>query len=320
MADTVAARPQPLLHKLPALGRQLALWEWVPTASPKESSNKVVTILFHHATGFHGRCWDEVIRRLPHHYRCLCFDAVGHGLSDGPDEGMTWRAAAACMLEALSAAKVSRDDLDLVVGHSFGGWMATYTSACGPKPFPALLLVDPVVAPAWTYGTETSRVRQKGISAFITKRKDTFESVEEMFERFSSREPYSGWNPQVLRDYCHFGLAPAPSSAGPSLQLLCRPEIEAHWYSEASTSESNLAKEVEYLKEQRQRCIVLRAPSGSPVPFRGSPTDPELAKRLGDGAEDVLCEAMDHFIPMTHPEVVAHHILRLVDGVEASKL
>ena len=38
---------------------ELSYWEWAA------DGRVAVTAVFGHATGFHGRLWDEVIRRLP---------------------------------------------------------------------------------------------------------------------------------------------------------------------------------------------------------------------------------------------------------------
>ena len=46
----------PALHFVPEGQLKLAVWEW-PGDSP--------TLLFAHATGFHGRCWDHIVQHFP---------------------------------------------------------------------------------------------------------------------------------------------------------------------------------------------------------------------------------------------------------------
>ena len=62
-------------------GEELAVWEW-PGEDPP--------LLFAHATGFHGRCWDRIVRMFPERH-CLALDARGHGRSSQPDLPYHWR-------------------------------------------------------------------------------------------------------------------------------------------------------------------------------------------------------------------------------------
>src|SRR5947209_5793072 len=54
--DAILERMSPNLTILPVRGLNLAVWEW---------AGEGPTFFFAHATGFHGRCWDEVIREIP---------------------------------------------------------------------------------------------------------------------------------------------------------------------------------------------------------------------------------------------------------------
>src|SRR5438309_819999 len=85
---------QPELLKVSARGLELAAWHW-PGEGP--------AIILAHATGFHGRCWDEVIRHAPGR-RYLSIDLRGHGQSAKPLPPYRWRDFGediAAMLEAL---------------------------------------------------------------------------------------------------------------------------------------------------------------------------------------------------------------------------
>src|SRR5260370_17022273 len=66
---------EPSERKLPINGLNITVWEWPGDGAP---------ILFCHATGFHGRCWDQVIRRLSGRH-CYAIDFRGHGRSAKPD-------------------------------------------------------------------------------------------------------------------------------------------------------------------------------------------------------------------------------------------
>ena len=84
---------QPDLKLLCAKEQELAVWEW-PGEGP--------ALLFAHATGFHGRCWDHIIRMFPRRH-CLAIDGRGHGRSGKPEPRWhrlrDWRETAAIAAE-----------------------------------------------------------------------------------------------------------------------------------------------------------------------------------------------------------------------------
>src|ERR1700730_8210003 len=59
----------PVEHRFAVNGIEIALWEW-PGQDP--------AVFFCHATGFHGRCWDQTIAALPGRH-CYASDARGPG-------------------------------------------------------------------------------------------------------------------------------------------------------------------------------------------------------------------------------------------------
>ncbi|MEO6398135.1 MAG: alpha/beta hydrolase, partial [Tepidiformaceae bacterium] len=132
-------------------------------------------------------------------------------------------------------------------------------------------------------------------------------SVEEMYERFAGRAPFNAWDPAVLRDYCQYGLLPAPDGIG--FVLACPPEIEAATYA-ASGGEAIY----EQIASVRVPVRVLRArerPDGAPMDMSGSPTAPDLASHF-ENAEDVSLPQHSHFIPMEAPALVAEQIRELL--------
>ncbi len=73
---------EPREHRLASPDGDLSVYEW-----PGDGQ----VVFFAHATGFHARCWDEVIRLLPG-YHCFAMDALGHGnsASPPPPEAYAW--------------------------------------------------------------------------------------------------------------------------------------------------------------------------------------------------------------------------------------
>ena len=119
--------------------------------------------------------------------------------------------------------------------------------------------------------------------------------------------PFSRWDDRVLRDYCEYGLLPAPDGSG--FVLACPPPVEAAVYAESGGT--NIYPEIESLAiPVRILRAAPRADSDS-MDMSGSPTNPELASSFRHG-EDVLLSNHTHFIPMEAPELVAAHILEML--------
>ena len=70
------------------------------------------TAVLVHATGFHARTWDAVVRLLPEDWRVFALDMRGHGASQAPPDkaGADWRELAADLNEWLT----QRDLTDVV--------------------------------------------------------------------------------------------------------------------------------------------------------------------------------------------------------------
>ncbi|MEJ5222593.1 MAG: alpha/beta hydrolase [Tepidiforma sp.] len=273
-------------------GVELQAYEW-PGDGP--------TVFFAHATGFHARCWDAVIRRLPG-IRAIAVDMRGHGLSDRPEPPYRWSHFGR---DVAAAARALGLEGALGVGHSKGGHALVRAAALEPGAFGALLLVDPVIGP------RGFRREMAEDEHFAARRRNEWASPEEMFERFRGREPFSRWDPEVLRDYCDYGLVPHP--AGEGYVLACPPRIEAAVYAGAYADPEG---DDVYLAIEAVRVPVrvLRArqrAEDAPMDMSGSPTAPDLARHFAQG-EDVPVPQYSHFIPMEDPGFVAAQVRDLL--------
>ena len=280
----------PELIRVAAADLTFAVWHW-PGEDPP--------LLFAHATGFHGRCWDQVILRLPHRRRCLAPEARGHGRSSKPSPPYHWPAFALDLMRIADELKIS----DAIgIGHSVGGHTVTSTAALRPATFSKLLLLDPTIRQAESYGTPPLD------AGFIRKRRVRWQSPQAMLDSFCGRPPFDRWQPEVLRDYCDYGLLPQDGE----YLLACPPDAEASIYECSREMEANLHSAIPSIV---QPVTVLRAgASGRPL-FSDdpspSPTDPQLAARFPRG-RDVLLPQHSHYIPMEAPDLVAEQICDLL--------
>ena len=274
----------PYLHFVPAGGLELAVWEW-PGEDPP--------LVFAHATGFHGRCWDHIARRFPGR-RALALEFRGHGRSGKPvppipSFGLTQDVLLVASHFGIRGA--------LAVGHSMGGHSVVSAAIQQPAIFAALVLVDAVIFPPEYYGAPPPD------ASYILRRRDRWASPAEMLESFRSRPPFAAWLPEALRNYCEYALLPQ----GDSFVLACPPVVEAAIYGLCNAPEANLYPGIPSIT---QPVTVLRAGSTQgrgPLDLSASPTAPDLAFRFPHG-RDVFLPDHNHYIPMEAPDLVAAEI------------
>ena len=270
-------------------GLQLAIWDWEGAGPP---------LLFVHATSFHGRLWDQIIRLLPGR-RALAVEMRGHGRSSRSEPPYRWSLLGPDLVAVLEHLRL-RDVV--AIGHSMGGYAVARAAYRRPDLFARLVLVDPTIFPPEMYGRPPYDV------SFIQRRRAAWNSPDEMFERFHGREPFANWKPEILRDYCEFGLL----RNGNGFVLACPPELEASVYMNSVSSESDPYPEIPQI---RQKVILIRAGiTRRPEHFdlAASPTAADLAGKF-QNAREVVLEERSHYIPMECPELVAEEVRRSID-------
>ncbi|MCP5057847.1 MAG: alpha/beta hydrolase [bacterium] len=287
----------PTEHRLRVGEIELAFFEWGRAFKGREP-----TLLMVHATGFHARCWDPVIRHLGDCH-VIAVDQRSHGRSEKtPIEH--WDVFG----RDLSAFVQGLDLPDVVgIGHSMGGHALVDAAATLPDRFRRLVIIDPVIASPDHYGEGGWRLSDLGGEPHPTaKRKRHFASPEEMIERFRDREPYRVFHPDALRAYCNYGLLLAEDGEG--FELACPPEIEASIY---MTSRTNAGVH-ESIRALEIPVLVLRAKlppkERTMMDFSSSPTWPALVHQFHHGREIHFVERT-HFLPMEIPEEIAKLIL-----------
>src|SRR5262249_37737420 len=146
--------------------------------------------------------------------------------------------------------------------------------------------------------------------SFTLRRKNIWTGPDEMFDRFKDRLPFSRWRPEILRDYCDYGILPE----GDHYVLACPPPIEASIYENSRQPASNIYPEVEQV---RQPVVVMRAGRtrrADVFELAASPTSPDLASHFSN-AREVVLEGASHFIAMESPDLVAAEIERVAGPI-----
>lgn len=291
----IQLRRDPIQQTFNTKGAVISYFSW-------QGSQNLPTILLLHATGFHARVWDETIRALPADYPIIAAELRGHGRSSGTELISNW-------------SEISDDVTELVdflglrgsigVGHSLGGHCAVLTSLRRPSAFRELVLVDPVISEPFMYTID----RYKGMDGPhdhpIAKRRNRWDSLEEMEKYLREREPYSFWRRQVLKDYCTYGAVPDGDDG--KVRLACAPVLEASvYYNHRRSSILDRLRDVEIpvtVIRARYSPFIL----GQRIDYQRSTTWEGLAAMFQAGT-DVYLPHLSHFIPMQEPETVAGYI------------
>jgi pimeloyl-ACP methyl ester carboxylesterase len=269
---------------------ELCVYEWPGDSDP---------ILLLHATGFHSRCWNQVIKLLPGQH-IYAVDLRFHGGSGDVGE-VDW----GVLVEDIRLLVQKLELRNIVgVGHSIGGHLLARTAAALPEMFKQLVLIDPVIMTPKVFEQLHQYAEQIDATDHpVSRRKNQWQDSEEMFQRFREKPPFDSWQEAALRDYCDYALHPSDESG--YRQLLCDPLNEASIYLNQAGNEA-VYRELPAIVTP---VTLLRAPhtDKGAADFLGSPTWPELSSALPCCREVYLPE-LNHFIPMQDPALVAGYI------------
>ncbi len=264
-------------------GTEIAWVEWGDRRNP--------TMLLSHATGLHGRCWDEVVKYLDGYF-VLAIDHRGHGKSVKAPP-YSFIQIGSDLTEFIRL--LDLDDI-IGVGHSMGGHCLVQAAANASDRFKRLTLFDPVIFHPSVYKAAPSiPVADHPVS----RRRHTWNSPSHMLNELKERSPFSRWQSKVLRDYCDHGLVPS----GGVYELSCPPSVEVALY--VSAAKANI---LSVLPRIDVEVAVVRARPGrldvENPDFSVSPTWPELAKQFVNGRDEYRPDH-SHFLPMENPELAA---------------
>ena len=181
------------------------------------------TLLFVHATGFHARIWDKIINALGD-FHSISVDQRGHGRSE-KKKTQHWS-------EVITDTSEMIEQLDLTniiaIGHSMGAHALIGAAPKAEHRFLKIIAIDPVIPEEAAFMDDTPSPFNSAEEHPTAKRRNEFDSAEEMAERLKPKGSFGLFDPEMLMDYCQHGLL--PNEKGKGYVLACPPHIEASVY------------------------------------------------------------------------------------------
>lgn len=161
-------------------------------------------LLFLHATGFHGRAYASIARRLHDRFHVWAPDLRGHGDSITPDMALPWTGMVDDALAVID--HLAPSEPVVACGHSMGGATVLGTELRQPGTIAAAWLFEPIVFPA----AHAPPPRQNPLAEGARRRRHDFASIDEVVERYTGRGPFAAVDPEALRDYVVHGFRSTP--------------------------------------------------------------------------------------------------------------
>lgn len=242
-------------------------------------------LLFVHATGFHGRCYARIAERLADVRHCWAPDLRAHGDSSIPTDGrFHWAGMADDLCAVLDVLGID-EPVDLV-GHSMGGATVLATELRRPGTIRTAWLFEPIVFPPMEDSPSP-------MAEIARHRRNTFDDLDAVIERYGSRPPFSAVDPDVLDDYVRYGFEPTADG----VTLKCTPESEARTFEGVDHAVFGRLGEID------ADITVIGSTDGAPPALIA----PQAAEQIRTARFDQW-DGETHFGPFTHPGRAADEI------------
>jgi pimeloyl-ACP methyl ester carboxylesterase len=277
----------PASYRIAAGDVSLAVHEWGGDGPP---------VLLAHPTGFHGRIWAPIARRLIERGRTVfSFDFRGHGDSDAPESDYSWLGFADDVLVVTDHFGLAGDPTLLAVGHSKGGAALVLGEAARPGTYARLWLYEPIIFP-----TLEVLPPDEGFSMVqaARRRRSEWASKDDAFASYSSKPPLDVMTDESLHAYVDYGLRDRGDGM---FELKCRPEVEAQVYTMGPNHGAFTR-----LVEVRPPTLVVSGEHTKSIPPDMART---IAERLPHGEVEVMT-GVGHFGPQEDPDRAVESMLR----------
>lgn len=260
-------------------------------------------LLLTHGNGLNAGMWATVVPHLADSFRCWGLDFRGHGASRPQNDDMSVERSH-FVSEVITAVNALGGEPMLAAGHSLGAASLLLAELARPGTYRGLWLYEPVLVPP---GFPRPDGEHQLVQA-SRRRRIRFATVDEAYERFTSKPPFSLCESEAVRAYVKLGTYPSGDDA---VRLSCSGDTEARVY-EASVP-------INYQEFSAVTCPTVVARGDSPAMWNEIPPQvaQPIAESLGNGRLEAFAE-LSHFGPMENGQKIAmairDHLKPLING------
>jgi pimeloyl-ACP methyl ester carboxylesterase len=253
-------------------------------------------VLAVHGAGLCGAVFRPLARALGDRAHVFALDLRGHGASGvAEDHRFEWIRLAEDVLAALGALRAEGYAAPLGVVHSAGGTASLRAEALAPGSFASMYCYEPVLrTPEMRFELTT----EHPLVAQALRRKPSFASRAEAYERYRPRPPFDTITDEALWAYLDYGLIDQPDG---TVALACKPEYEAAIYLAGVRSDL-------YDHTAEITCPVSVAFGSAPGNELGRSVAGVFSARMPK-AHLIEFPHLGHLGPLEDPEVVAASII-----------
>ncbi len=271
-------------------------------ASYMELNDSGIPAVFYHANGFTIGTYSEFLKRLTRKFKIygLPLRACYTDPPPAPKE-FEWEDYAD---DLISFVEQKFDTPAIVIGHSQGATASLMAASKRPELFRQLIVIEPasvspfafVLLRIFPYSLKSLVEPMKGALA----KKEYWDTKEEFFQYYRSRNAYRRISDKVLRDFADHGLLPTNNGR---FRMTFSPQWEA----------ANYARALSPLKYVRQVKIPIHLIAGKPSLFfsEGSRTK---WRKISPNSQITENHSFGHLIPLEAPEFCVETILNAIQG------
>lgn len=251
-------------------------------------------LVLSHATGLCGGVWLPLATHLANHYHCFALDYRGHGHTVTPDSTtMAWTGMANDLVAVIEAC--GGGEPVLVAGHSMGGAAIVLAERLRPGLIAKAWGFEPILFDVDAVPASESGQPNLMVEA-ARRRRATFGSRDEVYERYSTKPPLDSLDPCALRAYVDFGFRDLPDG---TVTLRCTPQREAETFENSRSGAFAAAADLGF------DYLVAVSGDGMPPAIMA-----ETAANTHERMSLVHYRDLTHFGPLEQPERVAVDLLR----------
>jgi pimeloyl-ACP methyl ester carboxylesterase len=241
-----------------------------------------------HATGFLPWLWHPIASALAGRYEIIAPYFCDHRCSEPEDGGLDWGLLANDLCGFCKTLEIKKP---LLAGHSMGATVITIANAVYGSPAEKMILIEPIFLPEPIY-TAGLTVEQHPLASKSIKRKNSWESKNEIREYLIGRPLFKSWDSGMLDLYIEYGFTPGENGG---FTLACQPRKEASLFMGGSA-----VNPWPLLKQITTPALILEGELSENRAF----IDLKKAASVMQSASYRLIEGAGHLIPMEQPEKI----------------